>query len=79
MVDPSAPLCHRCGGVWTNPAAVHCRFCGWNAGSYVEPYRSRVPYDPGGGETSLFWLRVAVIAIAISLSVLGACVSALAG
>ena len=82
MIDASAPLCCQCGGVWTNPAAKQCMDCGWPVGRWGTPFRPPIPHfrgDPRGGETSLFWLRVAVIAIAVSLSVIGACVSALAG
>jgi hypothetical protein len=51
------------------------------------PYRPAAPYPPyayaqavrAGGRTSFFWLRIAVIAIAIVMSVVGACVSAFAG
>lgn len=85
-----APLCRRCGGLFTNPAATQCRFCGMHVmmpGAPMAPYRPAAPYPPAapygyaqavqaGGKTSFFWLRIAVIAIAIVMSVVGACVSA---
>ncbi len=86
-----APLCRRCGGLFTNPAATQCRFCGTHVmpapAMPMSPYRPAAPYPPyayaqavrAGGRTSFFWLRIAVIAIAIVMSVVGACVSAFAG
>lgn len=92
-----APLCRQCGGLFTNPAATQCRFCGMHVMAApampMAPYRPAAPYPPhapyppyayaqavrAGGQTSFFWLRIAVIAIAIVMSVVGACVSAFAG
>lgn len=72
-----APLCPQCGGLWTNPVAPQCRFCGWFTGTHLAPYRPAPLAYQAGAQTSFFWLRVAVIAIAAALSVVGACVSAL--
>ncbi len=89
-----APLCRQCGGLFTNPAATQCRFCGLPVmtapGLAMAAYRPAAPWAPpgqyayaqavrAGGKTSFFWLRIAVIAIAIVMSVVGACVSAFAG
>lgn len=80
-----APLCRQCGGLFTNPAATQCRFCGFPAHA-SPPAPMAMPMArhyqhavQAGGKTSFFWLRIAVIAIAIVMSVVGACVSALAG
>jgi hypothetical protein len=110
MYPAEPPLCRVCGGLFTNPSALHCRFCNHPANAPA-PYRPQpmtgvmptmvspshhphahphhphpqimrhppMPLNMDGGRTSFFWLRVAVIAIASCLSVVAACVSALAG
>jgi hypothetical protein len=90
MYPAEPPLCRACGGLFTNPSATQCRFCGHfpgapNAPAHHRPHTvmHRPPPMPmqhhDGGRTSFFWLRVAVIAIASCLSVVAACVSTFAG
>ena len=82
-----APLCRRCGGLFTNPAATQCRFCGvyvYAPGFGAPPMQPMPPYAyaqavQAGGATSFFWLRIAVVAVAIVMSVVASCVSAFAG
>jgi hypothetical protein len=45
---------------------------------YVQPYGVPPPvYRPPSGWSTFFWVRLVIVGIAISLSLLGACVSAL--
>jgi hypothetical protein len=95
LYSAEPPLCRACGGLFTNPSALHCRFCNHPANAPA-PYRPQpmtgampmvrhsaipmpMPMNLDGGRTSFFWLRVAVIAIASFLSVIAACVSTFAG
>ena len=78
-----APLCRQCGGLFTNPAANQCRFCGAVPGNPYRPASAgMLAYQHAvnaGGRTSFFALRIVVIAIAVCLSAVAACVTAFAG
>ena len=39
LYPAEAPLCRACGGLFTNPSALHCRFCN-------HPANAPAPYRP---------------------------------